>query len=58
MDVCFLFEADETDETKIKPDENKAIKWIDFEDADNESIVPFIRPIHRKLIEKLKIFEK
>ncbi len=58
MDVCFLFEADETDETKIKPDENKAIKWIDFKDADNESIVPFIRPIHRKLIEKLKTFEK
>lgn len=58
IDVCYLFEADENAKMRVKPDENKEVKWVAFEDADKDGIVDFIRPIHRKLIDKLRTFKK
>ena len=54
FDVIYIMEADELDALSFRKDESKGVKWIAFEDATNEEIVDFIRPIHKKLIEKLK----
>ena len=35
--------------------ESKGVKWIPFEEATNETMCDFIRPIHKKLIKKLNI---
>ena len=58
FDVIYILEADDTIPLVYREDESKGVKWIAFEDAENDDIVPFIRPIHKKLIKKLKIFEK
>ena len=57
FDIIYILEADDSIPLKLKEDENKGVKWIDFKDAADDSIVSFIRPIHKKLIEKLKNYE-
>ena len=46
-------EADDTIPLVYREDESKGVKWISFEEADNETMCDFIRPIHKKLIKKL-----
>lgn len=58
FDIIYILEADDSIPLKLKEDENKGVKWIDFKDATDDSIVSFIRPIHKKLIERLKNYEK
>ena len=53
FDILYLMEADDTIPLIYRPDESKGVKWIPFEEAYNETIVDFIRPIHKKLIRKL-----
>lgn len=53
-DVLYLLEADDTLELSFRDDESKGVKWIDFKDATNNEIVDFIRPVHKKIIEKLQ----
>lgn len=53
LDVVYLFEASETDELVIKEDENQGIKWVSFDEAYDENIINYIRPVHKKLIKKL-----
>jgi len=53
LDVVYLLEADENDILTFKEDENKGVKWIAFEDATKNDIVDFIKPVHKRLIEKL-----
>ena len=55
FDVMYIMEADENEILSFRQDESKGVKWIRFEDATNDEIVDFIRPIHKKLIEKLKV---
>ncbi len=55
FDVVYIMEADELEALSFREDESKGVKWIAFEDATNQDIVDFIRPIHKKIIEKLKI---
>ena len=57
FDVIYLLEADDNLPLIYREDESKGVKWIDFNDAYNEEMVPFIRPIHKKLIKKLKQFK-
>ena len=54
FDVVYLLEADDTLPLVYREDESKGVKWINFEEADNETMCYFIRPIHKKLIRKLK----
>ena len=54
FDVIYLLEADDTIPLVYREDESKGVKWIPFENASDEGIVPFIRPIHKKLIKKLR----
>lgn len=54
LDVLYIMEADDKIPLVYKDDESKGVKWIAFEDATDETMCDFIRPIHKKLIEKLK----
>lgn len=54
FDVLYLMEADDRSPLKYKENESKVVKWISFEEADDKTMCDFIRPIHKKIIEKLK----
>lgn len=53
FDVVYLLEADDTIPLVYREDESKGVKWIPFEEADNDTMCDFIRPVHKKLIKKL-----
>ena len=53
FDTVYLLEADDTIPLVYREDESKGAKWIPFEEADNETMCDFIRPIHGKLVRKL-----
>ena len=52
-DVAYLLEADDSIPLVYREDESKGVKWIPFEEADNDTMCDFIRPIHKKLVKKL-----
>lgn len=54
LDVVYLLEASENDELAFRSDESKGVKWMTFEEAVGDDVVDFIRPVHRRIIEKLK----
>ena len=54
LDVIYIMEADDSIPIVYREDESKGVKWIPFEQAEDNTMVPFIRPIHKKIIEKLK----
>ena len=56
LDVCYLFEADETEELRAKEDENTGVKWIPVEEAVSQTKEAKIETIYSKLNEKLKSF--
>ena len=53
FDCVYLMEADDKIPLVYREDESKGVKWVDFEDAYDESFCDFIRPVHKKLIKKL-----
>ena len=57
FDVLYIMEADDSIPLVYREDESKGVKWIPLEEADSDIICDFIRPIHRKLIRKLKNFK-
>ena len=54
LDVLYIMEADDSIPLVYREDESKGVNWISFDEADNETMCDFIRPIHKKLINKLK----
>ena len=54
LDVIYLMEADDKIPLIYKEDESKGVKWVSFDEAFNDTMCAFIRPIHKKLIEKLR----
>jgi len=58
FDVVYLLEADDSIPLVYRENESKGVKWIPIEDAEGEGIVPFIKPIHKKLIKKLENNQK
>ena len=54
LDCCFLFEANEEDELRIKEDENSDVKWINIDDAIKVTNEEKMKPIYAKLNSKLK----
>lgn len=54
LDVVYLLEADDKEILTFREDESKGVKWISFDEAVGNNIVDFIRPVHKRLIEKLK----
>ena len=53
LDVVYLMEADDKIPLVYRDDESKGVKWVSFEEATDETMCDFIRPIHKKLIKKL-----
>ena len=53
FDAVYLLEADDTIPLVFREDESQGVKWIPFDEADNETMCDFIRPVHKKLIKKL-----
>ena len=58
FDVIYIMEADDAVPLKYREDECKGVKWISLEEANKGGIVPFIIPIHKKLIKKIKQLKK
>lgn len=54
FDCVYIMEADDTIPLVYRTDESKGVKWVDFENAYDDTFCDFIRPIHKKLIKKLK----
>ena len=54
LDVLYLMEASDKSILKFKEDESKGIKWVSFEEADKRNVCNFVKPVHRKIINKLK----
>ncbi len=53
LDCCFLLEADENEVLKIKEDENSGVEWIDIEKAIEITNEEKMKPIYKKLNEKI-----
>ncbi len=54
LDCCFLFEANEEDELKIKEDETSGVKWINIDEATKITNEEIMKPIYEKLNSKIK----
>lgn len=53
LDCCFLLEADEDEGIRIKEDENSGVEWVDIDKAVEITNEEKMRPIYRKLNEKI-----
>ena len=54
LDVMYLMEIDDKLPLAYKEDESKGVKWVPFENASDETICQYARPVHKKLIKKLE----
>ena len=54
INVAYLLEIDESEEIRIKPDENSGIKWIEIDKLEDAGIEEKMKPTYRKLIAKAK----
>ncbi|MBE6149783.1 MAG: NUDIX domain-containing protein [Firmicutes bacterium] len=54
FDIEYLFEADENDQLRIKEDENSGVKWIDINEVIKYTTEEKMKPIYKRLIDKLK----
>jgi len=54
LDCCFLLEADENEQLRIKEDENSGVKWVNISEVENISNEEEMKPVYRKLNEKLR----
>ena len=54
LDCCFLLEANEEDLLRIKEDENSGVKWVDITLVNDLTNEEKMKPIYKKLNEKLK----
>ncbi len=53
FDVVYLMEADENAPLEYREDESKGVKWIPFDEIENEKMAGFIGPIAIKLAKKV-----
>lgn len=54
LDCCFLFETDENEVIRIKEDENSGVEWIDIDKAEEITNEEKMKPIYKKLNNKIK----
>ncbi|SYZ77379.1 NUDIX hydrolase [Trichococcus shcherbakoviae] len=53
LNLTYLLEADETQDTSIKPDENSGVAWMGLEEALSKCTEPYMKGIYAKLNDKL-----
>ena len=54
LDVIYWLEADDKQPLIYREDESSGVKWISLEEAIGDSIVDFVRPVHKRMIKKLQ----
>lgn len=54
FDVLYLMEADDSIPLTFREEESKGVKWIPFDEIENEKMVSFIKPIAIKLAKKVR----
>ena len=54
LNVAYLLEVDESEEIRIKPDENSGIKWIELDKLEESGVETKMVHTYRKLIAKAK----
>lgn len=57
LNVTYLIEASETELTRVKEDENSAIKWMELKEAVEACAEPEMKIIYEKLNDKLKNYK-
>ncbi|MBQ8040472.1 MAG: NUDIX hydrolase [Lachnospiraceae bacterium] len=55
FDVEYLFEADEEDAVRMKPDENSGVGWVPIEEINQYVTEEHMKPVYVALNEKLKM---
>lgn len=55
FDVIYIMEADDKTPLVFREDESKGVKWITLDESDDETMCDFARPIHKKLVRKLRV---
>lgn len=55
FDVEYLFEADEEDAIRMKPDENSGVGWIPMDEINQYVTEEHMKPVYAKLNEKLAL---
>lgn len=55
LNVTYLFVADETENLQSKPDENTQVTWLTFEELINKSSEEYMKPVYKKIVEKIKM---
>lgn len=56
FDIEYLLEADDSEELRIKEDENSGVKWVDIDKVLEFSTEEKMKPIYQRLIDKMKNF--
>ncbi len=54
LNLTYLLEADEMQQTSVKPDENSGVAWMGLEEALAKCSEPYMKGIYAKLNAKLK----
>ena len=57
LNVTYLFEADEHEQTKIKADENSNVAWLTFDELITKSTEPYMISVYKKIIERMKVLK-
>ena len=53
FDVIYLMEADDNIPLEYREDESKGVKWISFDEIENENLVDYIKPLVIKLANRV-----
>ena len=54
FDIEYILEADEDAELRVKEDENSGVKWVDIDKVTEYSTEEKMKPIYKRLIDKMK----
>ena len=57
LNVTYLIEANENEQTRVNQDENSAIKWMKLEEAVEACTEPEMKIVYEKLNKKLKNYK-
>lgn len=52
--VVYCLEADENEAVHMKPDENAGVKWLEFDNFNDNCLEAHIKPYYERIIKKIK----
>jgi len=56
LSVAYVLEADETEEVKVKEDENSGVKWVEIDKVLELTNEEHMKDVYSKLINKSKLY--